>query len=75
MDWFLANNFDFITTDEPELLLETAKKRSIIYKDYNLVWSDEFEYSGLPDDTKWNYEVGGNGWGNNEKTILFRKIT
>jgi beta-glucanase (GH16 family) len=33
---------------------------------WKLVWSDEFNYSGLPDSTKWNYEVGGNGWGNNE---------
>lgn len=31
-----------------------------------LLWSDEFNYSGLPDTTKWSYETGGNGWGNNE---------
>jgi beta-glucanase (GH16 family) len=31
-----------------------------------LVWSDEFNYKGLPDSTKWNYDVGGHGWGNNE---------
>ncbi len=31
-----------------------------------LVWRDEFNYSGLPDSTKWGYDVGGNGWGNNE---------
>lgn len=31
-----------------------------------LVWSDEFNYKGLPDSTKWNYEVGGDGYGNNE---------
>ncbi len=31
-----------------------------------LVWSDEFEYSGLPDSTKWSYDVGGHGWGNKE---------
>lgn len=31
-----------------------------------LIWSDEFNYSGLPDSTKWNYDVGGHGWGNNE---------
>ncbi|MEC9485423.1 MAG: family 16 glycosylhydrolase [Candidatus Izemoplasma sp.] len=30
------------------------------------VWCDEFEYEGLPDDTKWDYDVGGSGWGNNE---------
>lgn len=32
-----------------------------------LVWSDEFNYQGLPDTTKWSYETGGHGWGNNEK--------
>lgn len=31
-----------------------------------LVWADEFDYDGLPDSTKWSYEVGGGGWGNNE---------
>jgi len=33
---------------------------------YRLVWSDEFNYRGLPDPKKWNYDVGGHGWGNNE---------
>lgn len=33
---------------------------------YRLVWSDEFAYNGLPDSSKWSYDVGGNGWGNNE---------
>ena len=31
-----------------------------------LLWSDEFNYSGLPDSTKWTYDVGGSGWGNQE---------
>ncbi|GAB4464462.1 MAG: hypothetical protein OHK0029_34460 [Armatimonadaceae bacterium] len=26
--------------------------------DWKLVWSDEFNYSGLPDPKKWDYEVG-----------------
>lgn len=33
---------------------------------YQLVWSDEFEQPGPPDSTKWNYDIGGHGWGNNE---------
>jgi beta-glucanase (GH16 family) len=33
---------------------------------WRLVWSDEFNYTGLPDAKKWGYDVGGNGWGNNE---------
>ncbi|QJW90281.1 glycoside hydrolase family 16 protein [Spirosoma taeanense] len=31
-----------------------------------LVWADEFDRNGLPDSTRWGYEVGGSGWGNNE---------
>ena len=33
-----------------------------------LVWSDEFNYKGLPDNLKWSYDTVGNdtGWGNNE---------
>jgi hypothetical protein len=31
----------------------------------SLVWSDEFDYAGHPDGTKWAYDVGG-GWGNDE---------
>ena len=30
------------------------------------VWADEFDYTGLPDPNRWGYDVGGNGWGNNE---------
>lgn len=66
MDWLLANDFDFITTNEPESLFKAIKK-SPVTKGMKLVWSDEFNYNGLPDSTKWNYDVGGHGWGNNEK--------
>ncbi|PSL25375.1 glycoside hydrolase family 16 protein [Chitinophaga ginsengisoli] len=30
------------------------------------VWADEFDNTGLPDNTKWGYDIGGGGWGNNE---------
>lgn len=40
-------------------LLASSQNREVI-------WSDEFSYEGLPDTTKWGYDVGGNGWGNNE---------
>lgn len=33
---------------------------------YQLVWSDEFDYTGLPDSTKWSYDKGAGGWGNDE---------
>lgn len=33
--------------------------------DYKLVWADEFESNVINTDN-WNYEIGGNGWGNQE---------
>ena len=43
---------------------------------YDLVWSDEFNYTGAPDSTKWSYEVGtGNwGWGNNESQCYTNRL-
>ena len=32
---------------------------------YQLVWSDEFSSPNI-DQAKWGYDIGGNGWGNNE---------
>ena len=32
----------------------------------NLVWSDEFNTDGAPDASKWGYDLGAGGWGNNE---------
>jgi len=32
----------------------------------NVIWSDEFDKDGAPDPTKWGYDTGGGGWGNNE---------
>ena len=30
------------------------------------IWEDNFSSNGVPDQSKWTFEVGGNGWGNNE---------
>lgn len=32
----------------------------------NMVWNDEFDVNGAPDPTKWSYNLGAGGWGNNE---------
>lgn len=47
-------------TNEPE------KNDSASLPGWKLVWSDEFNKAGLPDQTKWGYDVGDHGWGNNE---------
>lgn len=38
---------------------------------WKLVWSDEFAgaANSAPDPVKWNYDLGGGGWGNNERQV------
>jgi beta-glucanase (GH16 family) len=42
----------------------------VVPKEYTFAatpfWADEFDKDGLPDATKWGYDEGGSGWGNNE---------
>ncbi len=33
---------------------------------YQLVWQDEFDADGAPDESKWAFDLGAGGWGNNE---------
>ncbi len=50
-------------------------KEITISKDYQLIWSDEFNTDGAPDNSKWNYDIGrGNGgWGNNESQYYTKR--
>ena len=50
---------------------QRADNRAISSSDIKLVWSDEFDYMGFPDSSKWDYDIGDGcpqlcGWGNNE---------
>ena len=44
----------------------TKTKSGTPVDNWNLVWGDEFDKEGLPDSTKWSYNTGGHGWGNQE---------
>src|SRR6056297_444221 len=35
-------------------------------QDHLLIWHDEFDGVGHPDSSLWNYDTGGDGWGNEE---------
>ncbi len=41
--------------------------------DWQPVWCDEFDVDGLPDPTRWGYDVGGHGWGNQELQFYTRE--
>ena len=36
-----------------------------VLEGYKLIWNDEFDGNEI-DTTKWGYDLGGSGWGNNE---------
>lgn len=65
MQWLLAHRVEYITTNEPELLFEQLKKTPVA-NGWKLKWADEFDDAGLPLSKNWSYDVGGNGYGNNE---------
>lgn len=48
---------------------ESSDKNTATNNNFELVWQDEFNYTGLPDSTLWKYDTEGNsaGWGNNEE--------
>lgn len=41
-------------------------KQNMDGTEWHLVWADEFEGEGLPDTSKWTFDLGNWGWGNNE---------
>lgn len=50
------NGTNFVSTNE----------KISVYVAPKLVWSDEFSTDGAPDSSKWGYDLGAGGWGNNE---------
>jgi beta-glucanase (GH16 family) len=55
-----------ICTSSTALFTTASASKPPKYSFKELLWSDEFNYTGLPDSVKWTYDVGGSGWGNKE---------
>jgi beta-glucanase (GH16 family) len=52
-----------------EAYIDTSEEVTT-YAGYNLVWNDEFNYSGAPKDAKWHLQyipIFGGGWANGEE--------
>jgi beta-glucanase (GH16 family) len=52
--------------DPPPVYIDTTPKDKGWTFESTPAWSDEFSSDGLPDASKWGYDTGGSGWGNNE---------
>jgi beta-glucanase (GH16 family) len=48
---------------QPETIAQSETKYSFATTPS---WQDEFDKNGKPDPTKWSYDLGDHGWGNNE---------
>jgi licheninase len=57
-------------TSKPVIVRPTSREIS-----WKQVWGDEFDGQGLPDGSKWTYETGGDGWGNQEQQFYTREDT
>ncbi|MGC4039461.1 MAG: glycoside hydrolase family 16 protein [Flavobacterium sp.] len=44
----------------------STSKNIVVFVTPTLAWADEFNTDGAPDPSKWGYELGAGGWGNNE---------
>lgn len=52
-------------TIEEDQVAVVKKEYEIDYS--KIIWGDEFEESGSLNPEKWGFDIGGNGWGNNER--------
>ncbi|GEM56383.1 glycoside hydrolase [Flavobacterium branchiophilum] len=44
----------------------SGNKTLTVLKNAGILWQDEFNVDGAPDGSKWGYDIGNSGWGNNE---------
>lgn len=70
--WILVLIGIALSSKTERLLLKEKVAEQLYSKEYRFAelpsWGDEFDVDGLPDSSKWGYDIGSlyNGWGNNE---------
>lgn len=64
---------------EDEAIILPPKPAEVVDKQWAfesaVSWADEFDYTGLPETSKWDYDLGGSGWGNNEKQFYTNSMS
>ncbi len=51
---------------KPHVHTPVSLTQNMSGEEWVIVWSDEFDGTGLPDTSKWTFDIGDWGWGNNE---------
>lgn len=60
-----VDGFTFTLMKEHQLTPQTLTQKTD-GNEWKVVWSDEFDGTGIPDTDKWTFDIGNWGWGNNE---------
>lgn len=67
---FLLFSFTIFSCSQEKVIPDIIPAQLVVDKNWQFettpVWQDEFNTGVVPDATKWSFETGGNGWGNNE---------
>ncbi|WP_310560548.1 glycoside hydrolase family 16 protein [Flavobacterium sp.] len=61
-----TNNYTVIISAYNGVKFVSKSFTIVLYVAPKSIWSDEFNGSGAPDSSKWGYDLGAGGWGNNE---------
>ena len=60
----------FLSCTDKKVIPEIVPAELVVEKNWQFestpVWQDDFNSGVSPDASKWTFETGGNGWGNNE---------
>ena len=77
INFMKGNSIDSIRFEliQPHIETDSFLTQKMNGNEWSLIWSDEFNGSGLVDESKWNYNVGDWGWGNNELQYYTPKNT
>jgi beta-glucanase (GH16 family) len=56
---------------DKKIIPDTTSTQPVVDQNWQFestpVWEDNFDQNGVPDPSKWTFEIGGSGWGNNEQ--------
>ena len=52
--------------EEPKNEVVVVEKKEYEIDTSKIIWGDEFDTDGALNAEKWGFDIGGNGWGNNE---------
>ncbi len=71
---FLFSLFSFVDHPRPSILSQKGPVDKAREFEKVPSWADEFDYEGFPDTAKWDYDIGGSGWGNNELQYYTKEL-